>query len=145
MLQRVSQAMASFWDRAKAVAKAGCQKAKTIAKASCERARSVAVKVVLFARAKARIAVKRVRLAVRVLTVLARKAKRLLWIYRKPVLAAAGVGAVIGLCCYFAGPYMVAMFAGASCGSVAGAAAEWLPWIDGIIASRRMTAEAVAT
>jgi hypothetical protein len=36
----------------------------------------------------------------------------------------ASVGMVIGLCRYFAGHYMVAMIAGASCGSVAVAAAD---------------------
>jgi hypothetical protein len=145
ILQRVGQAMTSIWNRAKAAAKAGCQKAKVIARASYERARTVAVNGVRIARAKARIAVKRVRLAVRVLGLLVSKVKKLSWQFRKPVLVAAAAGALIGLCCYFAGPYMVALVAGASCGGVAGAAAEWLPRIDRIIARRRMTAESVAT
>jgi hypothetical protein len=71
--------MASFWNRARAAAKVGCQKAKAIAKASCERARAVVVKGVLLARAHARIATKHIHLVVRVLTMLARKARKLLW------------------------------------------------------------------
>jgi hypothetical protein len=136
ILERAGQAMASLWNRVKAVAKAGCQKTKAIAKASCQRARTVAVNGVVLARAKARIALKRVRLAVRVFAILARKAKKLFWEFRKPALVAAGIGAAIGLRCYFAGPYLVAMVARASCGGVAGAAAEWLPKIERLIPPR---------
>jgi hypothetical protein len=145
ILERAGLAMASLWNRAKAVAKAGCQKAEAIAKISYKRARTVAVNGFVLARAKARIAAKRIRLAVRVLTLFVRNVKRLLWQFRKPVLAVAGVGAVIGQCVYYAWPYVVAVVVGASCGGVAGAAAEWLPRIDRMIARRRMMTESVAT
>ena len=143
-MHRIGKVIAGFWNRVKSLAKAGCIKAKAAAKVSRSRAKVAIASNWLFAQAKVRIAVKRFRLVVRVLTLLARKAKRLLWQFRKPVLLAAGVGAVVGLGCYFAGPYMVALVAGASCGGVAGAVAEWLPRIDRIIARRRMMAEAVA-
>jgi len=136
MRRRCGQALACFWSRAKAMANAGCKKVKTIAKASFQHAKMAVASNWLLAKARARVALKCVRLAVRVLVLLARKAKKLLWHYRKPVLVAAVVGAVIGLCSYFAGPYAVALLAGASCGGAAGAVADSLTWFEWLTPGR---------
>ena|SRR5579864_552360 len=141
LVRRVGNAMAGLWSRTKAVAKAGCKQAIAVANASYIRARAGVANTRVIAQAKVRAAVKRVRLAVPVLIFLAHRAKNLAWQYRKPVLLAAGVGAVIGLCCYFAGPWTAALAAGMSCGGVAAAASEWLPRFERLIPQRRMMAE----
>jgi|SRR5579864_3625614 len=145
IVRRIGTAMAAFWTRVKSFTKSGCHVARASAIAGYQRAKTAVANYWLFAKAKARAAVKHVRLATKVLILLARKTKKLLWHYRKPVLLVVGTGAVIGLSCYFAGPYLVALATAVCCGGLAGAAGDSLPQVERIIPYRRMLSRSIAS
>jgi len=141
--RRIGQTMRSVWNRAKSAAKAGGNRAKTVVKACYNRTSAITASGVRLAQTNVQLAMKWVRVAMRLSLLLVRQLKGLVWRFRMPLLLAAGVGVVIGLCCNFATAFLAALAAGVSCGGVAGTAARRFPSIEQILRKRRLGQQTV--